>query len=218
MAKPRNTNVDPAAYPTDGRERQKKKEKADKEQGIEKVVKKKDKIVEDHHDDCGECLDSIVTSLDAEESHFAFDQPDDWNYDAHETSVMDNIQFQYFYGQTGGHHRNLVNVTVSNMEEFFKVLVEKPGTIDIAEICGGEARTMQLATRRRLTTGKNFDIVAGCDLTRANDRHYATQYFERFSVLCAVMAPVCSPYGPLGALVKNNYPEAWKNLCAPQCQ
>ena len=210
MAKPRDTNVDSTAYPTDGRERQKKKEKTDKEQGIEKVVKKKDKIVEDHYDDCGDCLDSIVTNLDAEESHFAFDQPDDWNYDAHETSLIDNMQFQYFYGQPGGHHRNLVNVTVSNMEEFFKVLVEKPGTVDIAEICGGEARTMQLATRRRLTTGKNFDIVAGCDLTRANDRHYAIQYFERFSVLCAVMAPVCSPYGPLGALVKNNYPESWK--------
>ena len=66
MAKANDPDVDPAAYPTDGRERQKKKENTDKEQGIEKVVKKKDKIVEDHYDDCGDCLDSITTNLDAE--------------------------------------------------------------------------------------------------------------------------------------------------------
>ena len=33
--------------------------KADKEKGIERAVKKKQKICEDHHDDCGEDLSSL---------------------------------------------------------------------------------------------------------------------------------------------------------------
>ena len=52
------------ALPTDSRERQKIKEKADKEAGIEKVKKKKTKFIEDHHDDCGNDVSSIVPDLD----------------------------------------------------------------------------------------------------------------------------------------------------------
>eukprot|EP00959_Pyramimonas_sp_CCMP1952_P177546 3711477-Pyramimonas_sp.AAC.1 len=36
--------------------------------------------------------------------------------------------------------------------------------LDIAEACGGEARTGQRAVRRRLSVGENFGLVAGCDL------------------------------------------------------
>ena len=56
------------AFPTDSRERQKAKEKADKEAGIERVVKKKFKVVEDHFDDCGEDLNSICKDVDADEN------------------------------------------------------------------------------------------------------------------------------------------------------
>ena len=36
--------------------------------------------------------------------------------------------------------------------------------LDMCELCGGEARTTQLAIRRRLTSGRNFDLV--CNVVR----------------------------------------------------
>ena len=50
-----NTQV----YPTNAKEKEKTQRKADKEKGSERVVKKKQKICEDHHDDCGEDLSSL---------------------------------------------------------------------------------------------------------------------------------------------------------------
>ena len=46
-------------YPTDAKEREKNKLKAEKAAGIERVVKKRKKIVEDHWDDCGDDMTSL---------------------------------------------------------------------------------------------------------------------------------------------------------------
>ena len=51
------------SYPTDARERQKKREKSDKEKGIVRVVNKVKKHVEDHYDDCGESVDCLIKEL-----------------------------------------------------------------------------------------------------------------------------------------------------------
>ena len=40
-------------FPTDSKEREKQKDAENKERGIEKVVKRKPKIIEKHYDDCG---------------------------------------------------------------------------------------------------------------------------------------------------------------------
>ena len=50
------------AYPTDAKEREKTKHKAEKEQCIERVVQKRKKVMEDHHDDCGDDLASLNDS------------------------------------------------------------------------------------------------------------------------------------------------------------
>ena len=47
------------AFPTDSKMREKARRKAEKEQGIERVVKKTKKIVEEHYDDCGDDLSSL---------------------------------------------------------------------------------------------------------------------------------------------------------------
>ena len=57
--------TDQYAFPTDAKEREKAHRKADKEQGIEKVVKKRKKIMEDHHDDCGDDLSSLHDTTEA---------------------------------------------------------------------------------------------------------------------------------------------------------
>ena len=47
------------AYPTDAKVREKEKRQAEKDAGITRTVKKRKKIMEDHHDDCGEDLSSL---------------------------------------------------------------------------------------------------------------------------------------------------------------
>ena len=46
-------------FPTAAKENEKQKDTDNTIRGIEKVVKKKPKIVEKHHDDCGDCLDGL---------------------------------------------------------------------------------------------------------------------------------------------------------------
>ena len=52
-----------AAYPTDSKEREKARRELEKERGIERVVKKKVKIVEEHYDDCGDDMSSVDTGI-----------------------------------------------------------------------------------------------------------------------------------------------------------
>jgi hypothetical protein len=47
------------AYPTDAKEREKARRQANKEAGVETVVRKRKKVMEDHYDDCGDDLSSL---------------------------------------------------------------------------------------------------------------------------------------------------------------
>ena len=52
--------------------------------------------------------------------------------------------------------------------------------LDLCELCGGDqARTSQIAIRRRLRTGENFDLVTGYDLNKPNDQQAVWHYFEK---------------------------------------
>ena len=48
------------AFPTEQRSRAKEKDKADKAAGIKKVVKRRPQVVEQHFDDCGSSMQSII--------------------------------------------------------------------------------------------------------------------------------------------------------------
>lgn len=73
-------------------------------------------------------------------------------------------------------------------------------SMDIAEICGGVARTTQVAIRFRFKTGSNFDLITGFDLTIPAQNLACLDYFIKHEVFCAIMAPVCGPYGPMSNL------------------
>ena len=49
-----------AAYPTDAKEREKARRKAQKDSGSEHVVQRRKKIVEEHYDDCGDDMASLA--------------------------------------------------------------------------------------------------------------------------------------------------------------
>ena len=48
-----------ASFPTDAKEREKAKRKADKEAGVDKQVQRRKKVMEDHYDDCGDDMSSL---------------------------------------------------------------------------------------------------------------------------------------------------------------
>ena len=45
-----------------------------------------------------------------------------------------------------------------------ELLAKKGEGLDLCEICGGAARTLKVALWRCLKAGRNFDLVAECDL------------------------------------------------------
>ena len=227
------------AYPTDSRERQREAQKADKEKGIERVVKKKIKHVEDHFDDCGEDLNSLFKGhklgmedepgqstppgtdhaldyLVDEQMMFLIHSSDDELDDGEPSDVkrdfMEGITLFMFFGGEFPMKplANLHKVYLASPVYMQRTLEARGQGIDIAEICGGQARTTQVAVRRKLKVGPNFDLVTDCDLTCPRQQSYAYEYFEKGHVLVAVMAPVCGPYGPRGHLTKYMYPDTWR--------
>ena len=185
-----------SSFPTDSKERQTKQKNADKAAGIIREVKKKNLPVEDHCDDCGEDISSLTT--DAEDFMFVESDSDDsseWSSDWLDP-LCDNLELSFLWGGDMPIPlctENLRLVCFTDWDHTNAFLAQKGAGIDLAEICGGEARTTQVGIRRRLKTGLNFDLVTNFDLCNRKQSHYAYNYFVRNNVFCAIMAPVCGP-------------------------
>ena len=196
------------SYPTDSKERQQQQKKRDKEAGITREVRKIIKPVEDHHDDCGEDLSNINPDLDAELPHLV---------DTSSDSSDDDIEYFHLYGPYTGEllyclrqEESFLQLSYTYFDDIthavaaFDVSQHRTsrkkhvwGDADIAEICGGEARTTHLGIRRHMRCGPNFDIVTGFDLCNVSTAKEAFNFFVKYEVFVAVMAPECGPYGPM---------------------
>ena len=55
-------------------------------------------------------------------------------------------------------------VKFDNLDEAFAALASHASSLDIIELCGGEARCSYIAIRRHLIAGDNFDLRCNCDL------------------------------------------------------
>ena len=102
----------------------------------------------------------------------------------------------------------LHTVILSGMEEFEHIYLNHKAEVQIAEVCGGEAKASRLAARHHLRHGPNFDLVVGVDLTVRETQLRVLRYFHNTDVLVAVMAPVCTPFGPMSHLNRAINPEA----------
>ena len=204
------------AFPTDSKERQTKKKNEDKAKGIEREVKKKKKFVEDHHDDCGDDLNSIVNDINTYSVNI-YDATDSCDGSDDETSIenhsyfaglVDNCELFMFYGMPMTTAWSIKTIQLTNIDELLCFKTSRlPLSVDIAEVCGGEGRASQLAVRAHLKAGQNFDIVLGMDLC---DRHVAAKgltYFRVNNIVCAIMAPLCAVYGPISNLSWHLHPE-----------
>ena len=65
---------------------------------------------------------------------------------------------------------------------------------DIVELCGGEGLPGRIASRRRLKSGGNFDIITDCDLNAREVQHEVTTYMIKVKPLVVVLSPVCTPF------------------------
>lgn len=194
-----------AHYPTDARERQKVREKRDKEAGITREVKKKKVYVEPHYDDCGEDVSKLDICYNNYDGELSSDESD-----SEVDGLLENIEQTMFWGDIKPDMlQSLQRVEARNIEELSLITRTGPPTITVAEVCGGQARTTQIAVRKRLATGRNLDLTAGCDLTKPQDRRAGLEYFTTNDIGVAVLAPICGPFGALGYANEIINPVTW---------
>ena len=77
-----------AAYPTDSKEKEKARRKAEKEAGIERPVQRRQKVMEDHYDDCGDDLSSLQIEEIVGLSNTCFDQNEALSDEDHDRCMM----------------------------------------------------------------------------------------------------------------------------------
>ena len=87
-------------------------------------------------------------------------------------------------------------LSVRNADSMLAYMARMGPGIDVAELCGGVGRTVQVAVRRRLRSGQNFDLVTGFDLGHPGDQRKVLVYINENEVLVVVMAPCCRALGP----------------------
>ena len=196
------------AYPTEARERQKAREKRAKETGVTSKVQKRRKFVEDHYDDCGDDISSIVENIDTFQATTVIVE------ELSESSDDEDYSF-LSYMLWGSNMIQSIKVSpkilqTSNMEEAYSLLQAIGPGVDIAELCGGQARATTLAVRRSLRAGPNFDLITGVNLNNQKDQFFTKQYIDTHHVLVVVMAPTCGPFGPMGRFVKHVTPDSWQ--------
>ena len=73
-----------------------------------------------------------------------------------------------------------------DLEQGLAVLLAVGEGLDMCELCGGEARSSKVAIRRRLSTGRNFDLVTGCDLNKPHEQRLVLTKFPALSEVVEV--------------------------------
>ena len=197
-----------AAFPTEGRERQKVMQKARKLAGGTAIKRKF--VVEDHFDDCGTDLsglgpdialfaaDVIVDTLPVEAAPDSF---------AHNLSVwwLRGSEYEELDSEQRPPHARITN----SAHEMVEILAAMPLGDDIVELAGGQNRNASTRVRRHFPNGEYFEIVASCDLNDPSVQNVIFEYLNLATPTVAIMAPFSGPFGPsANADYTSNY-ERW---------
>ena len=137
------------------------------------------------------------------------------------TDDLMDLRMSWFFGSEAQHVTANVGLNTRVVRDVYH-LVEFIYTtacgLDIVEICGGDARPSQIAVRRQMPSGENFDLRNGYNLNDKRRQDAVWEYFKRCRPLVAVMAPTCTPFGPMSHLnYQINY-DGWLrsyDLAAP---
>ncbi|CAE7258960.1 unnamed protein product [Symbiodinium natans] len=204
-------------YPTESKLMQRQKQKANKAAGIEPTVQRRHKHVEQHFDDCGEDLSSLSFPVAGN----LLDDSDSSGDDAGQIAdALVNRQLNAFEtwtrcGSTGDQvpaftPETVVAVDVDEMQSILSSASYTSWGVEIVELFGGQGQTSRLCVRRKLRAGHNFELLTGVNLADPVAQRKVLGYISIAKPLVVVMAPVCSPYGPLGNWNRIINPGAWQ--------
>ena len=164
-------------FPTESRLRAKERAKDLKARGLK--PKKRQKVTEPGNDDCGDNLSGLgkdiillmqdVTQEDIESSD-------------------DEIVFIAIPMAIHDAHTNIYSAIAH-------LCYGKHNTVDLLELCGGEARISQVSFKRGLASGGDLDLVTGCDLGDPAVQRAVDHYLETCYVLVTVLQPNCRTTG-----------------------
>lgn len=110
----------------------------------------------------------------------------------------DNFRPHYLVGGSGaGHFLSPPGCAHVPIDEFVGYLSkpEMVGRVDVMELFGGEGDVGKFCARRRLKRGANFDVVAGCDLTKPDHQRELLRYVEIHGPFVILMGPLALPSG-----------------------
>ena len=85
-----------ATYPTEAKVREKNRKKALKEAGVEVQVVKRKKVIEDHHDDCGDYMSSLQGDELLVVQDKRYDSNDELSDDDHDYCLKQRMWFRPF--------------------------------------------------------------------------------------------------------------------------
>ena len=182
------------AYPTDAKEREKQKKKDNPDW----KPKKQKKFVEDHYDDLGDDLSGLGCDLAFHQATTIVEDyySDNSNEVSSDEEFIDGLTYWMFKGPDGDRLTTYHTMSVCDLSTAIALLSEVGGGYDICEFCGGTGRTTRVAIRRRLRTGRNFDLVTNADLGDPTQQRQALKYLDDNEVLVLVMGPSCRTLGP----------------------
>eukprot|EP00971_Amphidinium_carterae_P154321 3060349-Amphidinium_carterae.1 len=183
-------HVEEVSCPTVAREAWKQRRK----QGL--PVKKREKVVEDHYDDCGLDLSGLEDREQARSKALCT---------VPEKSVLTLCKHPRWFTGTASCNNKFAGVNTT-----FKYLTSAEHKPVVCEICGGEARLSQLLTSNAgWEAGTNYDLVCGIDLSDPSMRDQALKFLARVKCALLVMSPPCTPFGALGKWNHQLNHDAW---------
>ena len=174
------------AFPKAAKEKEKEAKKAGKK------ATKRPKIVEDHYDDLGDDVSSILLACDDSDVG-----TDGGTSDAEDDFTLDLSVWSLRGPQGLSATSKLSTFIAANMHEIRSFLSTVGAGMDICELCSGDACTSTVAIRRRTTAGRNYDTATNCDMSDGQQQRLVAAYVNDNTVLCAIMAPRSSAVDPI---------------------
>ena len=210
------------AFPSNSKEKRKQKATGAKthseqdgpgeHEDVGSLVIKPSKHVESHYDDCGDDLAPLLTSDEKayltlncfELEDVSTQAPSEHVLSSDEdegvSSMFDSSYTNWCFpgSETSEEHECL---SARPLSKHFDTVVDMvlflstvPGRHDICELFGGNALCTQIAIRRKLITGPNFDTTCNIDLEDQTQVKALWKYIQQHEPACIIAGPPCTAF------------------------
>ena len=174
----------------------------------------RNKMIEEHYDDCGTDISSIAT-----ENYCVFDSDSECEFDDYPSMFSPSF---FMNGMRGSEYQEDTEVlTYSSQHHVFNSMQSAwafmtqntmySGQHDICEICGGKAGTTQILLRRGMTPGLNFDLSVNVNLCDPAEQAKLWSYLVKHQPRVILTGPPCTSFGAWAHYNKVHNHAAWKH-------